>query len=249
MRQSVFWLSPMPEPDATKSKSFCCLAIETATAQGSVAVCRNEHVFGVALGTATDSSRQVYGAIREALNRADLAQQDLTCIAFGSGPGSFTGVRVAAATAQSLAFALQLPVIPVSSLAAVAVEAGRTRGAEPVAVCLDARMGEAYLGIYEFDAHGVAIPLLADSLVQPDSFRLPVTSRPVLAAGPGWDVYPAMLAANADRIDTTATDIWPSAAAVVVEARELFRQGRAVVAHQALPNYVRNKVAHQKTSA
>ncbi len=239
----------MPEPDATTSKDFCCLAIETATAQGSVAVCHGEQVFSVALGAATDSSRQVYGAIREALNRADLAQTTLNCIAFGTGPGSFTGVRVAAAAAQSLAFALQLPVVPVSSLAAVAVEAGRTRGAEPVAVCLDARMGEAYLGIYEFDARGVAIPLLPDSLVEPDSFRLPVVGRPALAAGPGWEAYPEMLKANADRIDTTATDIWPSAAAVVVEARELFRQGRAVAAHQALPNYVRNKVAHQKNPA
>lgn len=235
----------MSEPDITISEGFRCLAIETSTVQGSVAVCRDEHVFSVRLGSETGNSRQVFGAVKEALDRADMSQTELNCIAFGSGPGSFTGVRVAAAAAQSLAFALRLPVVPVSSLAAVAVEAGRTRGAEPIAVCLDARMNEAYLGIYEFDAQGVATALQPDGLVQPDDCRLPDFGKPVLAAGPGWDVYPKMLAANADRIDTTAADIWPSAAAVVVEARELFRQGRTVAAHQALPNYVRNQVAHQ----
>lgn len=235
----------MAEPDRENSSSFRCLAIETATAHGSVAVCDGDHVFSVRLGPEKDSSRQVYGAIREALDRADLSRHSLNCVAFGTGPGSFTGVRVAAAAAQSLAFALQLPVVPVSSLAAVAVEAGRTRGAEPVAVCLDARMGEIYLGIYEFDASGVATALQPDTLVRPDDCRLPNVGRPMLAAGPGWNEYPQMLAANADRIDATATDIWPGAAAVVVEARELFRQGKAVAAHEALPNYVRNKVAHQ----
>lgn len=228
--------------------TFCCLAIETATRQGSVAVSTGEHVFTVRLGEAADSSRQVYGAIAEALDRASLARSNLTCIAFGNGPGSFTGVRVAAAAAQSLAFALDLPVIPVSSLAAVAVEAGRTRGAEPIAVCLDARMGEAYMGIYEFDSNGLAVAIQSDRLVKPDDYCLPDDDRPVLAAGPGWDAFPDMLRRNADSISAIAADIWPGAAAVTVEAQELFRQGKTLAPHQALPNYVRDKVAHQKSA-
>jgi len=233
------------QPDS--NAAFRCIAIETATERGSVAVSDGEHVFTVKLGAEKGSSRQIFGAVREALNRADLPLSSLTCVAFGNGPGSFTGVRVAASAAQSLAFSMQLPVVTVSSLAAVAIEAGRTRGVEPVAVCLDARMGEAYVGLYRFDASGLAVELMADGLVNPDNFRLEAAPGPVLAAGPGWVAYPQMLDNNRDRISGTATDIWPGAAAIAVEAQELFRQGKVVMPQDALPNYVRNKVTHQRT--
>jgi tRNA threonylcarbamoyladenosine biosynthesis protein TsaB len=232
------------QPD--RDTAFRCIAIETATERGSVAVSDGENVFNVKLGTEKGSSRQIFGAIREALSRADMSQSSLTCVAFGNGPGSFTGVRVAASAAQSLAFALQVPVIAVSTLAAVAIEAGRTRGAEPIAVCLDARMGEAYAGVYRFDATGLAVPLLADGLVNPDTFILPAAPSLALAAGPGWSAYPQMLAKNRDRISAVVDDIWPGAAAIAVEAQELFRQGRVLLPQDALPNYVRNKVTHQK---
>ena len=232
------------QPDS--NAAFRCIAIETATERGSVAVSDGENVFTVKLGAEKGSSRQIYGAVREALNRADLPMSSVTCVAFGNGPGSFTGVRVATSAAQSLAFSLQVPVVTVSSLAAVAIEAGRTRGVEPIAVCLDARMGEAYLGLYRFDASGLAVELMADGLVNPDSFSL-AASDPALAAGPGWVAYPQMLENNRDRISATATDIWPGAAAIAVEAQELFRQGRVFMPQDALPNYVRNKVTHQRT--
>lgn len=227
--------------------AFRCIAIETATANGSVAVSDGENVFTVKLGIEKDSSRQIFGAIREALSRAAMVQASITCVAFGNGPGSFTGVRVATSAAQSLGFTLQVPVVAVSTLAAVAIEAGRTRGAEPIAVCLDARMGEAYVGLYRFDAAGLAVPLLADALVDPDTFALTAASGRVMAAGPGWSVYPQMLENNKDRISDVATDIWPGAAAIAVEAQELHRQGRVMAPHEALPNYVRNKVTHQRT--
>jgi len=109
-------------------------------------------------------------------------------------------------------------------------------------VALDARMGEAYVGVYEFDANGVACPLLRDALADPASYSLDGIARDALAAGPGWAAYPGMLAANEPYLAKSVTDLWPSAAAVAVEARELFRQGRVLAAHEALPNYVRDKV-------
>ena len=141
-------------PESSANTPFRCLAIETATQRGSVAVCDDDAVFTVQLDETTGSSRQIYKAIAAALDRASLQRADLQCIAFGNGPGSFTGVRVATAVAQALAFALSIPVIPVSTLAAIAVEAGRSRGMEPVAVCLDARMGEVYTAVYRFAADG-----------------------------------------------------------------------------------------------
>ncbi len=225
-------------------REFRCIAIETATARGSVAVASGDAVFVVRLDAARDSSRQLFLAIDEALARGDIDRRSLDCIAFGNGPGSFTGVRVATAAAQALGFALDIPVCPVSTLAAVAVEAGRARGAEPVAVCLDARMGEAYIGVYEFDANGVAVAVVPDQLADPATYRLPALAKPALAAGPGWEVYPELRANNAATLCGAAPDIWPGAAAVAVEARELFRQGRCVAAHAALPNYIRNKVTY-----
>ncbi|NND54477.1 MAG: tRNA (adenosine(37)-N6)-threonylcarbamoyltransferase complex dimerization subunit type 1 TsaB [Gammaproteobacteria bacterium] len=222
---------------------FCCLALETATQRGSVAACIDDAVFTVHLDDSSGSSRRIYQAIQEALNRASLQRGDLQCIAFGNGPGSFTGVRVATSVAQALAYALDVPVIPVSTLAAVAVEAGRSRGMEPVAVCLDARMGEVYTGVYRFAADGTAEAILTDRLADPATFSLEDYSG-AFAAGPGWEAYPDLLAANAGYIAGQATDIWPGAAAVAVEARELFRQGRTVVAHDALPNYIRNNVTY-----
>lgn len=222
---------------------FCCIAIETASEQGSVAVSNGETVFPVRLADGKDSSRQIFAAIREALDKAALDKADITCIAFGNGPGSFTGVRVSTAVAQSLAFALELPVVAVSSLAAIAVQAGRVHGIEPVAACLDARMGEAYMGIYRFDGNGLAVPVQPDHLVCPDDFVL--EQEGVMAAGPGWQAYPQMLENNAARIVASELDIWPAAAAVALEAHELFRQGEVLAAHEALPNYVRDKVAHQ----
>jgi len=231
--------------EAMATDRFCCIAIETASEHGSVAVSNGENVFPVKLAHETGSSRQIYAAIRDALNRAAMDPSELSCVAFGNGPGSFTGVRVATATAQSLAFALQLPVIAVSSLAAIAVQAGRMHGAEPVAASLDARMGEAYMGVYRFDASGRAIPIEADRLVSPDEFVLEQDG--VMAAGPGWQAYPQMLENNSARLVATETGIWPSAAAVAVEAQELFRQGAVLAPHEALPNYVRDKVTHQRS--
>ena len=201
-----------------------------------------EHVFAERLSEARGSSREVYAAIDTALDRAGLGKPDINCVAFGNGPGSFTGVRVATSAAQALAFALDVPVIAVSTLAALAVEAGRVHGAEPVAVALDARMGEAYVGLYGFDAHGVARPLRPDALADPTAYSLDGVASEALAAGPGWAAYPEMAAANEPYLAKTVSDLWPSAAAVAVEARELFRQGKVMAAHEALPNYVRNKV-------
>jgi len=208
-----------------------------------VAVADGDRVFSEHLDETTGSSRQIFRAINRTIDKSGLQRSDLDCIAFGNGPGSFTGVRVATAATQSLAYALKLPVVAVSTLAAIAVEAGRSRGVEPVAACLDARMGEVYVAVYQFAADGTAQALLADQLADPAEFSLAAFPG-VSVAGPGWLAYPELLQRNADHIATQATDIWPSAAAVAVEARELFRQGKAVDAHDALPNYIRDKVTY-----
>ena len=118
--------------------SFRCLAIETATSQPSIAVATEEQVCSVVLSDSRNSSRQLYQSINQLLNQAELRPDQLDCVAFGCGPGSFTGVRVAAGAAQALAYANSVPVCRVSTLAALALAGGLEHGELPVAACLDA---------------------------------------------------------------------------------------------------------------
>ena len=123
------------------------LALDTATAPGGVAVGRNGTVLGeVVLDTAPRHSEQVLPAIEQALRSAGATVRDVTAVVVGAGPGSFTGVRIAAAIAKGLVHARALPLHAFSSLLAAAVSAGMTERA--VCALFDARRGEAYAGCW-----------------------------------------------------------------------------------------------------
>lgn len=217
---------------------FRCVAIETSTARGSVAVTNGEQVFSRALDDSAVSSRQIFGLTGELLASAQLSPADLDCVAFGCGPGSFTGVRVAAAAAQGLAFAANLPVCRVSSLAALARRAAN-EGAEGLLLAsVDARMGEAYVGGYRISSAGLNCEL-KDTLVDPAEWRMPTQPADVLPIGPGWAVYASMLAGGKAG---KYADLWPDAEAVLQLARVQFAAGMVVNPHAALPNYIRDNV-------
>jgi tRNA threonylcarbamoyladenosine biosynthesis protein TsaB len=219
------------------STEFNCIAIETSTERGSVAVCKGKLLFEISLDDDRANSRQIFGQIKALLERADLEMSALDCIAYGCGPGSFTGVRVAASAAQGLAYARRLPVVSVSSLAALAHAAGD--GAGILAASLDARMGEAYVGVYERDAAGAISATVADALVVPDNYRLVQICSDARPVGPGWAAYPQMLEGHTGMQET---DVWPEAAAVVEIARGKFAVGDVNDAAAALPNYIRDRV-------
>jgi tRNA threonylcarbamoyladenosine biosynthesis protein TsaB len=221
---------------------FRCVAIETATAASSVAACNGDRTEILRLSDARSSSRELYHAVTEVMERVELDMAALESVAFGCGPGSFTGVRVAAAAAQAIAFAQQVPVCRVSSLAALAVAAGQQSARLPVAACLDARMGEAYLGIYARDSSGQLVPLVDDSLVKPADFRFASTMGQVALVGNGWEVFPELVKNNASHIAATEFTAWPEALAVMQLARVKFAAGDVVESFEALPNYLRNQV-------
>ena len=222
---------------------FRCVGIETASAASSVAACNGEHEEILRLHDSRSSSRQLYRAIAEVMERVELDLAELDCVAFGCGPGSFTGVRVAAGAAQAIAFAQDIPVCRVSSLAALAAVAQRQTSQLPVAACLDARMGEVYLGIYDRNADGQLASIAADRLVQPADFRFDVSTGRLLLAGNGWSAYPELLQNNAAVVAAKEFDVWPDALAVIEIARLKFLSGDVVEPFAALPNYLRNKVA------
>ncbi len=227
------WLQSLPE-------SFACVAIETSTPVSSIAACRAGQVAQAEYGSPGRESRHVYSCVRDVLREVGASLEALDCVAFGCGPGGFTGLRVGAAVAQALAYGAGLPVCRVSSLATLAAAAMRLHRVECVAACVDARMGEAYVGVYRNRGDGLEAEV-PDCLVAPDEFRLPL-SRAAFAAGPGWAAYPRMAAAHAPALTATDSEVMPTAEVLLALAAREYRAGNIVPPHEAVPNYVRDRV-------
>ena len=191
--------------------------------------------------TGAVSSTRLLPAVRELLGDAGLTLADCNAIAFGAGPGSFTGLRTATGVAQGLAFGLKVPVTPVSTLLACAEAARLNHPSQPprVLVALDARMDEVYWAEYEFEAGDWRVVHPA-SLDAPAA--LPLPEAPFALAGNAaaafGDRLPALAAAA--HVDREAL---PHALPVALLGLRALRAGRAVAPELAAPDYVRNKVA------
>lgn len=185
-------------------------------------------------------SRLVLQMAQDLVAEAGLEVKDIEAVAFGRGPGAFTGLRIAAGVAQGLAFGLERPVLGISSLQALAQEAHRQHGVGSVAAMLDARMDEVYLGSYALDENGLMQPLDEEALLPPSACRLPQPA-PEMLAGPGWSAYPELgelVAAN-----TCDDGLRPTALAIATLALPRLAAGDGDTADTAIPVYLRDKVA------
>lgn len=210
------------------------LAIDTATELCSAALLVGEVLITRELETARGHAEHILPMIDAVLAEGGLELRDLDAIAFGRGPGGFTGVRLAASVTQGLAFGAGLPVVPVSDLAAVAQRAFDLDAQHPrVLVCNDARMQEVYWATFERAATGQAI-IVGSEQVGPAADVAPHSTF-ALGAGRGFRVYPELVA----RVALTFDDLLPRAAEIARLAVDAPRLG----AEQALPVYVRDDVA------
>lgn len=175
------------------------------------------------------------------LTEAGLAPADLDGLAFGRGPGAFTGLRIAAGVAQGLAFGAGLPVAPVSSLAAVAELVPAAAG-EVVLVCNDARMGEVYWGEFRREADGTVTVLSQESVSPPGQVGEAATGA-VHVAGNALRAFPVLAAQLSGRGLVLHADLHPRADAVARLGARQIAGGAGVVAELALPVYVRDDVA------
>lgn len=174
---------------------------------------------------------------------AGLALSALDAIGFGRGPGSFTGVRIAACAAQGLALGADCPVVPISSLRALAQSALERRGWAAVLAGFDARMDEVYLGAYVGDTVGLMQVKLADRVAGPSSIPLPVEGD-WRGVGDAFAVHEQALCTRLGaRLLDTAPEDRPHAAAVAELAAAELSAGRAVDPSEALPVYLRTNVA------
>ncbi|HQD14942.1 MAG TPA: tRNA (adenosine(37)-N6)-threonylcarbamoyltransferase complex dimerization subunit type 1 TsaB [Ottowia sp.] len=220
---------------------FNLLAFDTSTEQLSVAVQRaadGRRLTHQGAGGA-QASATLIPTVQRLLAEAGLALGDLHAIVFGRGPGSFTGLRTACSVAQGLAWGAGVPVLPVDTLQAVAEAARQLAGATQVLALLDARMGEIYHAEYAW-ADAAGWQTLAGPAVSPPE-RLPLPDAGAVLAGNAFAPYGERLPAALRALPRVAA--LPTAEALLALAPAGLTAGRAVPAEQALPLYIRDKVA------
>jgi tRNA threonylcarbamoyladenosine biosynthesis protein TsaB len=233
------------------------LAIDTATEACSAALIVNGGTVNSRITAQyqlapREHSRLILKMIDVLLADAGVPVSRLDAIAFGRGPGSFMGLRIAAGVVQGIAFAHDIPVIAISTLQAIAQRAHEETGSDHILVAIDARMDEVYWGAYY-----LAEPASADAkwqldgeekVISPDARKLSEVladkNNIWVGAGTGWGRYAdRLLAAENFSLQSMLVDCFPSAEVMVKLAVNEFRAGNTVSAAQAIPVYLRNDVA------
>lgn len=184
-------------------------------------------------------AKMILPLIHALLTPAHISIQDLDAIAFGQGPGSFTGVRIATSVAQGLGYAANLPLIPVSSLASVAQLAYEIHGWKNVLVAMDARIHEVYWGAYEVQQNGLMTLIDKEMVCVPE--KVPVVKEGNwYSAGDGWEVYKEKLRFSSLACDSS---LMPHASGILAIAQADFLQKKTIQPCEALPVYLRDEVA------
>jgi tRNA threonylcarbamoyladenosine biosynthesis protein TsaB len=219
------------------------LAIDTATERCSVALRVDGQTIERSIELPRGHADLVLPMVDEVLQEGGLRLRDLDGIAYGRGPGAFTGVRIAVGVVQGLAFGADLPTVGVSNLAAVAQQVARD--GDRILVCMDARMDQVYWSVFERESANELVSSLAPERVDaPDAV---VDGNYTVLAGTGFRAYP-QLTSRLTRPDRTIFETaLPRAREISLLAEAEFRAGRARPAAEAEPVYVRDQVAHVKS--
>ena len=212
------------------------LALETATDACSVALSCAGVVHARHCIAPRRHTELVLGMLDALLADAGIRRADIAAVAYGHGPGSFTGVRIAATLAQGIALARDLPVVAVSTLGALAAGAQRRGHTGRIVAALDARRSEIYAATFDAAAPRLA-RLGVDALIAPEDLVLPDGSD-WLAVGTAWDTYAARLP-PALRALTRDPVAYPDAIDIVTLAVHELAAGHARTADAALPLYLR----------
>ena len=221
------------------------LAIETSEETCSAALLAGDDCTELFESEPRKHSELILPMIDQLMAEAGLQRSALDAVAFGRGPGSFTGVRIATAVAQGIGFALDIPVVPVSTLQALAQGAFRQAGARSVLAALDARMQEVYWGAF----------MLQDELMQPAGEEMVVAPseapRPDgagwTAAGSGWSAHADLLRQRlGEHVGSFLPDTACHARDVATIAAHLLSRSSDYPVFEAMPVYLRNRVTHRK---
>ncbi len=217
------------------------LAVDTATEACTAALGNSGRIVESHIYGPREHMQQLLPMIDALLDDAGVGLRDLDAIAFGRGPGSFTGVRIGLGIVQGLAFATGLPLIPVSTLATLAQSAvgDVVAPGDRILAAIDARMGEVYWGWFELDVERRVVAVSAERVSPPEQVELPAVGVAWIGVGTGW-CYVDRLPAGARLVDAT---LLPHAGALLRLALPLWEQGATVSAEEAVPVYLRDDVA------
>ncbi|WP_312689196.1 tRNA (adenosine(37)-N6)-threonylcarbamoyltransferase complex dimerization subunit type 1 TsaB [Kosakonia sp.] len=223
------------------------LAIDTATEACSVALWNDGTTFAHFELCPREHTQRILPLVKDVLLDADLSLTQLDALAFGRGPGSFTGVRIGIGIAQGLALGAELPMIGVSTLATMAQGAWRKTGATRVLAAIDARMGEVYWAEYQRDDQGIWQGEETEAVLKPEAViaRLQQLDGEWAMVGTGWAAWPEMSQTAALTLTNGETEL-PAAEDMLPIAQQLFAQQRTVAVEHAEPVYLRNEVAWKK---
>ncbi len=220
------------------------LAIETATETVSVALSVNGETLERYEHAPRQHAELLLPWVQQLFAQAEIGFGALDGIAFSRGPGSFTSLRIGIGVVQGLAWASNVPVIPVSSLAATA-QSAYNEGIESAVIALDARMNEVFTGTFESNDDGIMMSVSPERVCAPDVVQAPPNTG-FHAVGIGFERYQE-LEKLTDQLASVRTDIWPRASSVIILAQHWLLSNTALPAEQAQPVYLRDNVA--KTTA
>jgi len=233
------------------------LAVDTATEACSAALRIGEETIERFEVLGRGHAERLLPMVQEVLAEGGVALSALDAIAFGRGPGSFTGLRIGAGVTQGLAFGAGLRVVPVSDLAALAAQAAIASGESHVLACLDARMAQVYWAAFDCADPGAPRALTPEAVANPEDVWLPGRGdaslfpekgkRPLFfGAGHGFSAYPALHTMLGERLAGFDAGMLPHAREIaLVGAREVARGG-GVDPELAVPVYLRDQVAHRR---
>ena len=218
------------------------LAIDTSTEACSVALLYRNEITHDFMISARDHTKKILPMVDNILNQSGCSLSQLDAIAFAQGPGSFTGVRIGIGVAQGLALGIDKPMIGVSTLMTLAQGCYRTTGATKVIPAIDARMGEVYLGQYQYQNQEWQA-IIAECVIQPEDVKSKIQhiDNNYYLAGTGWQTYPDMLT------EIKQSEVWlPEAQDLVVIAHQKWLKNDVVKVEDVEPTYLRNEVTWQK---
>ena len=224
------------------SNSATLLAIDTATEACSVALLQGKKTISRFKIAPREHTKLILPMMDEVLEEAGIKLSDIDAVAFGRGPGAFTGVRIATGVAHGLSLATDKQLLPISTLATIAQQIFEEQGAEQCIAAIDARMGEVYWGKY-IVKNGVMILQGEEVVSKPEALLNALDNKSWTVAGSGWDEYADQLSLSNQENIIKIEGVLPSAKYLVRLAMEDWRQGKAVTAEQAQPIYLRDKVA------
>ncbi|EFV41566.1 universal bacterial protein YeaZ [Enterobacteriaceae bacterium 9_2_54FAA] len=223
------------------------LAIDTATEACSVALWNNGEKHALFEICPREHTQRILPMVQQILAESGVSLNQLDALAFGRGPGSFTGVRIGIGIAQGLAMGADLPMIGVSTLATMAQGAFRQMGATQVLAAIDARMGEVYWGQYQRQNDGVWLGENTEAVFTPERAQQNVMALAGewASVGTGWGTYPDMAAATSiTLVDGQIT--LPQAEDMLPLALVDFALGKMTAVENAQPTYLRNEVTWKK---